>query len=31
MEQVMRLMGGTVHCFVPFKPWAHIRNPGLFR
>ena len=30
MEQVMRLMGGTVHCFVPFNPWAHIRNPKLF-
>ena len=30
MEQVMRLMGGTVHCFVPFNPWAHVRNPKLF-
>jgi predicted TIM-barrel fold metal-dependent hydrolase len=30
MEQVMRLMGGSVHCFVPFNPWASIRNPELF-
>ena len=30
MEQAMRLMGGTVHCFAPFNPWAHIRNPKLF-
>lgn len=30
MEQIMRLMGGKVHCFAPFNPWAHIADASLF-